>query len=55
MVNVELILYVMLGSIIGMVYALRRVIIMEHRVIDLEKRIIKLDKNIISLIKRRKK
>ncbi len=55
MVNVELILYVMLGAVIGMVYALRRIIMMEHRIIDMEKTIIKVDGNIMQLMKRRKR
>lgn len=55
MVNLELVLYVMLGAIIGMVYSLRRVIIMERRIIDMERRIINLDNNILKLIKKRRK
>lgn len=54
MVSVDLVLYVMLGAIIGMIYSLRRVIILEHRIIDMEQRIVKLDKNIITLLKRKK-
>ncbi len=54
MISTEIILYVMLGAVIGMMYALRRVIILEHRIIEIEKRIINLDDTIIRLLKKKK-
>lgn len=54
MVNLELVLYVMLGAVIGMIYSLRRVIIMERRIIEIERRILDMDKNILRLLKKRK-
>jgi len=53
--NIALILYVMLGAIVGMLYSLRRVIMLDRRIIDMEKSIITLDKNIIKLLKKRRR
>jgi len=55
MVNVELVLYVMLGAVVGMLYALRRVFMMEQNILQLEKRILQMDNNILNLLKKKKR
>ncbi len=40
--KIELVLYIILGGLVGLVYGLRRVILMERRIIELEKRITKI-------------
>ncbi|MFH1332510.1 MAG: hypothetical protein ABIH63_04490 [archaeon] len=39
--KIEIVLYIILGGLVGLVYGLRRVIMMERRIIDLEKKITK--------------
>lgn len=39
--QVKIVLYIMLGGLVGLVYGLRRVLLMERRIIELEKRLAK--------------
>lgn len=34
--NVELILYVMLGAVGGMIYGLKRILVLERRILDID-------------------
>ncbi len=49
-----IVLYVLLGSVAGMLYALRRVFLLEKRILRLEQVILNIDKKISEYVKRKK-
>ncbi len=49
-----IVLYVLLGSVAGMLYALRRVFLLEKRILRLEQVILNMDKKISEYVKRKK-
>jgi len=40
--QVKIVLYIMLGGLVGLIYGLKRVLLMEKRIIMLEKRLAKI-------------
>ena len=49
-----IVLYVLLGAVAGMLYALRRVFMLEKRILNLEQVILSVDKKISEYVKRKK-
>ena len=46
--QVVLILYILLGAVAGMIYALRRIFILERRILEL-------DKKLVAVLKRKRR
>ncbi len=40
--KIEIVLYIILGGLVGLIYGLRRVLLMEKRIIQMDRRIAKL-------------
>ncbi len=57
--QVILILYVLLGAVAGIIYALRRIILLERRLIGMEESQLRVEKHLLSAVvkavKKRKK
>ena len=49
-----IVLYVLLGAVAGMLYALRRVFMLEKRILRLEQVILNVDKKLSEYVKKRK-
>lgn len=39
MSGLELLMYIMLGAIIGMIYSIRRILILERRILEVDRKI----------------
>ena len=53
--QVVLLLYIVLGAVAAMVYALRRIFMLEKKILNLERVILDLDKKLVSVLGRKKK
>ncbi len=53
--QVVLLLYIVLGAVAAMVYALRRIFLLEKRILSLEKVILQLDKKLMDALKPKKR
>ncbi len=53
--QVVLLLYIVLGAVAAMVYALRRIFLLEKRILNLERVILQLDKKLMDALKHKKK
>ncbi len=40
--KIEIVLYIILGGLVGLIYGLRRVLLMERRIIQMDKKLAKL-------------
>lgn len=48
--QVILVLYVLLGAVAGIIYALRRIILLERRLIGMEQTQIRIERNLLSAL-----
>lgn len=53
--QVVLLLYIVLGAVAAMVYALRRIFLLERKILGLEKIILQLDKKFVDFLAKKRK
>ena len=53
--QVVLLLYIVLGAVAAMVYALRRIFLLERKILGLERVILQLDKKFVDLLAKKRK